>query len=192
MTRSVLNAGFLTQTVTGVEVVIEGVVDQPLPLVQSAGRCCLFLHRRRRPDDCPQLGCMAFRAFMKPAKLAVEAVMRAKDALGQSGEQVAADYLEDRGIRVIDSNWRCSSGEIDIVALDGQELVIVEVKTRRSRRYGDPLEAITRAKLLRLRTLAVLWAREHNRVIGSLRIDAVGIIMDRAHEPSIDHVKGVA
>lgn len=118
--------------------------------------------------------------------------MRANDALGQSGEQVAADYLEDRGIRVIDSNWRCSSGEIDIVALDGQELVIVEVKTRRSRRYGDPLEAITRAKLLRLRTLAVLWAREHNRVIGSLRIDAVGIIMDRAHEPSIDHVRGVA
>ncbi|WP_425862043.1 YraN family protein [Arthrobacter sp. TWP1-1] len=118
--------------------------------------------------------------------------MRAKDALGQSGEQVAADYLEDRGIRVIDSNWRCSSGEIDIVALDGQELVIVEVKTRRSRRYGDPLEAITRAKLLRLRTLAVLWAREHNRVIGSLRIDAVGIIMDRAQEPSIDHVRGVA
>ncbi|SEE04436.1 putative endonuclease [Arthrobacter alpinus] len=118
--------------------------------------------------------------------------MRTKDELGLSGEQLAADYLEDRGIRVIDSNWRCSSGEIDIVALDGQDLVIVEVKTRRSRRYGDPLEAITKAKLLRLRTLAVLWARDHNRVVGALRIDAVGIIMGGRQEPSIDHIKGVA
>ncbi|MFQ4147510.1 YraN family protein [Arthrobacter sp. LAPM80] len=118
--------------------------------------------------------------------------MRAKDALGHHGERVAADYLEDRGIRVIDSNWRCASGEIDLVALDGDELVIVEVKTRSSRRYGDPLEALTRAKLARLRTLAVLWAREHQRVIGPLRIDAVGIILDRHAEPSVDHLKGVA
>lgn len=118
--------------------------------------------------------------------------MRAKDALGQSGERVAADFLEEKGIRVIDSNWRCASGEIDLVALDGAELVIVEVKTRRSRRYGDPLEALTRAKLLRLRTLAVLWAREHQHVIGSLRIDAVGVIMDRSEPPHIDHLKGVA
>lgn len=118
--------------------------------------------------------------------------MRAKDALGQSGERVAADYLEDRGIRVIDSNWRCASGEIDLVALDGNELVIVEVKTRRSLRYGDPLESLTRIKLLRLRTLAVLWAREHQHVIGTVRIDAIGIIMDHSVPPSIDHLKGVA
>ncbi|MGA7203185.1 MAG: YraN family protein [Specibacter sp.] len=118
--------------------------------------------------------------------------MRAKDALGQSGERVAADYLEDLGIRVIDSNWRCPAGEIDLVALDGAELVIVEVKTRRSRRYGDPLEAVTAAKLQRLRTLAVLWAREHRHVMGSLRVDAVGIIMDGRSAPSIDHLKGVA
>lgn len=118
--------------------------------------------------------------------------MRAKDALGQTGERVAADYLEDLGIRVIDSNWRCPAGEIDLVALDGPELVIVEVKTRRSRRYGDPLEAVTPAKLHRLRTLAVMWAREHRHVMGGLRIDAVGIIMDGRSAPSIDHLKGVA
>ncbi|MBP2414129.1 putative endonuclease [Arthrobacter stackebrandtii] len=118
--------------------------------------------------------------------------MRAKDVLGQAGEWIAADFLEDRGIRVIDSNWRCREGEIDIVAIDGQELVIVEVKTRRSRRYGDPLEALTRAKLRRLRTLAVLWARAHGHVYGSIRIDAVGIIMDGDSPPAIDHLKGVA
>ncbi|MHA7303991.1 YraN family protein [Arthrobacter sp. TMN-49] len=118
--------------------------------------------------------------------------MRAKDVLGQAGERLAADYLEDRGIRVIDNNWRCPRGEIDLVALDGDELVIVEVKTRRSRRYGDPLEALTRTKILRLRTLAVLWAREHQYVMGAVRIDAVGIIMDHSTAPSIDHLKGVA
>ncbi|ALE92455.1 hypothetical protein AOC05_09240 [Arthrobacter alpinus] len=117
--------------------------------------------------------------------------MKAKDALGQSGERVAADYLEDHGMRVIDSNWRCSAGEIDLVAFDGAALVIVEVKTRRSRRYGDPLEAVTAAKLQRLRTLAVLWAREHRHVMGVLRIDAVGIVMDGRSAPSIDHLKGV-
>ena len=118
--------------------------------------------------------------------------MKAKDILGQTGERMAADFLEDRGIRVIDSNWRCPSGEIDLVALDGGELVIVEVKTRRSRRYGDPLEALTQAKLSRLRTLAVLWAREHQYVGGSLRIDALGIVIDTAGPPSFDHLKGVA
>ncbi|MEO6530648.1 MAG: YraN family protein [Specibacter sp.] len=118
--------------------------------------------------------------------------MRAKDVLGQTGERMAADYLEDRGIRVIDSNWRCPRGEIDLVALDGEELVIVEVKTRRSRRYGDPLESLTRAKVLRLRTLAVLWAREHQHVLGAVRIDAVGIVLDNSASPSIDHLKGVA
>lgn len=123
--------------------------------------------------------------------LAVEAVMKAKDVLGRTGEWAAADFLEDRGIRVIDSNWRCPGGEIDLVALDGDELVIVEVKTRRSRRYGDPLEAITAAKLRRLRTLAVLWARSHSHIYGTIRIDAMGIILDGDNPPRIDHVKGV-
>lgn len=126
------------------------------------------------------------------ATLGVEVVMKMKDELGRRGEVLAADYLEDRGIRVIDSNWRCPRGEIDLVALDGDELVIVEVKTRRSRRYGDPLEAITAAKAARLRTLAVLWAREHRHVMGGLRIDAVGIIDNGVSEPSLDHLKGVA
>lgn len=117
--------------------------------------------------------------------------MKAKDVLGCSGEQAAADFLEDAGLRVIDSNWRCPQGEIDLVALDGTALVIVEVKTRRTMNFGDPLEAITSAKLGRLRTLAVMWAREHREVIGELRIDAVGIVMDGRKSPKIDHLKGV-
>lgn len=118
--------------------------------------------------------------------------MNQKDQLGLTGERVAADYLEDVGLRVIDSNWRCKAGEIDLVALDGSDLVVVEVKTRRSRRFGDPLEALTSAKVRRLRTLAVMWAREHRYVLGDLRIDAVGIVMDGRRPADIDHLKDVS
>ncbi|WP_125613537.1 YraN family protein [Specibacter cremeus] len=117
--------------------------------------------------------------------------MKPKDELGRRGEMLAADYLEDRGIRVIDSNWRCPRGEIDIVAVDGSDLVVIEVKTRRSRNFGDPLEAVTRAKLARLKTLAVMWAHEHGRGLGALRIDVLGIIDDGRSEPDIAHLKGV-
>ena len=80
--------------------------------------------------------------------------MNAKDALGREGEQVAAEYLERAGLRVLDRNWRCAEGEIDIVAAERQVMVVCEVKTRSSTRYGTPLEAITRSKRARLRRLS--------------------------------------
>ncbi|MBW4094624.1 MAG: YraN family protein [Acidobacteria bacterium] len=118
--------------------------------------------------------------------------MRAKDALGQRGEILAADFLEDLGIKVVDRNWRCPAGEIDLVAVDGGTLVIVEVKTRRSNRYGHPFEAISNAKLNRLRTLAVLWQRDHSAFLPKLRIDVVGILDDGKAEPVIEHLCGVS
>ncbi|WP_026555242.1 YraN family protein [Arthrobacter sp. 35W] len=118
--------------------------------------------------------------------------MKAKDALGRRGEILAADYLEDLGIRVIDHNWRCRNGEIDLVAVDGSTLVIAEVKTRRSLRYGHPFESITAAKLARLRTLAVLWSREHAVHLPALRIDAVAVIdPGGGRPPVVEHLKGV-
>ena len=72
--------------------------------------------------------------------------MRAKDVLGRSGEQAAAEYLESYGLRILDRNWRCDTGEIDIVAVERQALVVVEVKSRTGLRYGSPLEAVSRAK----------------------------------------------
>ncbi|WP_427018333.1 YraN family protein [Pseudarthrobacter sp. P1] len=117
--------------------------------------------------------------------------MKAKDVLGRRGEILAADYLEDRGIRVIDHNWRCRNGEIDLVAVDGDTLVIAEVKTRRSLRYGHPFESITPAKMARLRTLAVLWSREHALFLPALRIDALAVIDSGRREPTVEHLKGV-
>ena len=73
--------------------------------------------------------------------------MAAKDALGRRGEAIAARHLEAAGLVIVERNWRCTHGEIDIVARDGGDLVFVEVKTRSSVEYGHPLEAITPIKL---------------------------------------------
>ena len=101
--------------------------------------------------------------------------MRAKDVLGQSGEQAAADYLETEGFRILARNWRCADGEIDIVAVDRQTLVVCEVKTRSGNRYGTPLESVSRLKRNRLRRLAVRWLAAHGVRFEQVRIDVLGV-----------------
>ena len=68
--------------------------------------------------------------------------MAAKDTLGRRGEEIAADYLRGAGLVIVERNWRCTLGEIDIVALDAADTVFVEVKTRAGLGYGHPLESI--------------------------------------------------
>jgi putative endonuclease len=117
--------------------------------------------------------------------------MRAKDVLGRDGEQAAVDYLASRGLRILDRNWRCAIGEIDIVAVDRHEFVVCEVKTRSGTRYGTPLEAVTRAKLRRLRRLAVAWLNAHGVRFDQIRIDVVGLVREGAGGYVVEHVKGV-
>src|SRR5258706_2383830 len=83
---------------------------------------------------------------------------RAKDAVGGYGERVAVAHLIERGLVLLDRNWRCPHGEIDVVMHDGADvLVFVEVKTRRSDRFGTPAEAVGRTKVARLRRLPAAW-----------------------------------
>lgn len=117
--------------------------------------------------------------------------MAAKDALGQLGETLAAQYLEEAGLTIIERNWRCSLGEIDIVALDNGELAFVEVKTRSSVAYGHPLEAITAVKLARLRRLAAAWCASHSGNYERIRVDAVAVIAPRGGPVSVEHLKRV-
>ena len=119
--------------------------------------------------------------------------MAAKDDLGRRGEQLAVGYLQGLGYRVLERNWRCPVGELDIVALDGRELVVVEVKTRTSVAFGDPLEAVDDRKLTRLCVLAGAWRRAHPEVRprGS-RIDLIGVVAPRRGEPVVDHLRAVA
>lgn len=117
--------------------------------------------------------------------------MLAKDQLGRRGEATAAQFLERGGLRIVDRNWRCASGEIDLVAVDGSTLVIVEVKTRSSDDFGQPLEAISAGKLARLYVLASKWARAHDLRFSGFRIDAVGVLDDGRGAPRIEHVRAV-
>jgi putative endonuclease len=117
--------------------------------------------------------------------------MNAKGLLGQQGEQLAAGFLTEAGLEILDSNWRCQHGEIDIVARDGEALVICEVKTRSGVRFGTPLEAITRQKAARLRRLAVAWVTAHSLFFEQIRIDAIGVLRAASGEFSIEHVRGV-
>ncbi|HEV2374948.1 MAG TPA: YraN family protein [Streptosporangiaceae bacterium] len=117
--------------------------------------------------------------------------MRPKDALGQRGEQIAVEYLEDAGLRVLARNWRCAAGEIDIVAAESQVLVVCEVKTRTGDRYGSPFEAVTEAKRLRLRRLAARWLMATGVIFDEVRIDVVGVTCDRVGRFNIEHLRGV-
>ncbi|WP_433182908.1 YraN family protein [Actinoallomurus sp. CA-150999] len=117
--------------------------------------------------------------------------MNAKDSLGRQGEQAAADHLALLGWQILDRNWRCGEGELDIVARDGGELVVCEVKTRSSTAFGTPVEAITPAKAARLRRLAARWLAAHGVAHATARIDVIGLLADGPGRFTVDHLKGV-
>jgi len=117
--------------------------------------------------------------------------MRPKDVLGRAGEQAAAEYLESSGLRILDRNWRCAGGEIDIVAVERYALVVCEVKSRTGTRYGSPLEAVSRAKRARLRRLAVQWLNAHGVRFDEVRIDVIGLVYDGAGGFTVEHIRGV-
>jgi putative endonuclease len=117
--------------------------------------------------------------------------MGAKDVLGRDGEQAAVGYLEGCGFRILDRNWRCADGEIDIVAVDRRTFVVCEVKTRTGTRYGTPLDAVGRVKRMRLRKLAALWLAAHGVRFDQIRIDVVGLLRDGTDGFTIEHVRGV-
>jgi putative endonuclease len=115
----------------------------------------------------------------------------AKDLLGREGEQAAVRYLEGRGFRILDRNWRCAGGEIDIVAVERHTFVVCEVKTRSSTAYGTPLDAVGRAKRMRLRRLAAQWLSAHGVRYDQIRIDVLGLLRDGSDGFTVEHVRGV-
>ncbi len=116
-----------------------------------------------------------------------------KQALGAYGESVAARHLVERGMVLLDRNWRCEEGEVDLVLRDGDVLVVCEVKTRRAGPFQHPMEAVTAAKADRLRGLAERWLQEHGGAPpGGVRIDLVGVLLPRRGAPVVEHVRGVA
>ncbi|NLU69745.1 YraN family protein [Streptomyces sp. HNM0574] len=138
--------------------------------------------------------------------------MDARRALGRYGEDLAARQLRAAGMAVLERNWRCRDGEVDIIARDRDALVICEVKTRQVHRdrtapgkprpatpqpYQDPMAALSPRKAARLRRLAARWlserwlARYGNVPGGGVRIDLIGVLVPARGAPQVQHVKGV-
>ncbi|MGK5530267.1 YraN family protein [Streptomyces sp. URMC 129] len=128
--------------------------------------------------------------------------MNQRGALGRFGEDVAVRRLRDEGLTVLERNWRCRAGEIDIVAHEraaaGRTLVVCEVKTRRAGRFQHPMAAVTPRKAERLRRLAQWWLSERWLTVyaapppGGVRIDLVGVLLPERGAPLVEHARGVA
>lgn len=117
----------------------------------------------------------------------------ARRALGEYGERLAARYLTEAGFEVLDRNWRCEVGEIDLVARQAGLLVVCEVKTRRTLDYGGPAAAITPVKAARLRRLAGCWVEAHPGTgTRDLRIDVISVVRPASGPAGVEHLVAVA
>jgi putative endonuclease len=124
----------------------------------------------------------------------VAAQMRVKDAVGRFGEQTAARHLTDAGMTILDRNWRPAGtgirGELDLVARDGDALVIVEVKTRSGTGFGAPAESVTWQKTQRIRRLALAWLAAHpGQGNASIRFDVISVLRT-ARGVTVEHLRG--
>jgi len=99
---------------------------------------------------------------------------------GALGEKIACDFLGKNGYDILETNYRCPEGEIDIIARQADSLVFIEVRTKKSRLFGSPEESITPVKKERLKTLAERYGQEHDNLPAAWRIDVVAIQMENS------------
>lgn len=109
--------------------------------------------------------------------------------LGRRGEELACERLAALGLRVVERNWRCRTGEIDVVAAGPDLLVFCEVKTRRGHGYGTPAEAVTFSKRARLRRLAAAYLAAVEHPPCNVRFDVVTVTWLRGRAPVVDHLE---
>jgi putative endonuclease len=110
---------------------------------------------------------------------------------GARGEALAARYLEQQGLVVLDRNWRCREGELDLILTDGRTLVVCEVKTRTGDNYGAPAEAVDDVKAGRIRRVARKWRVNHKVGYVDTRYDIVAVLWPPDETPKVKHYKGV-
>ncbi|MDR7381540.1 YraN family protein [Promicromonospora iranensis] len=143
--------------------------------------------------------------------------MAKKDGVGRYGERVALQHVRARGWEVLDTNWRGKDGELDIVALDGDVLVVIEVKTRSGHGFGHPAEAVTPRKLARIKRLTGQWLTAFRERLaaarlqeeaapgsavpvlpnvrtrfGGIRIDVVAVTLQAQGRAVVEHLESVA
>jgi putative endonuclease len=110
-------------------------------------------------------------------------------ALGRRGEDLAVRYLQQAGLVVLDRNWRCRDGELDLILTDGTRLVVCEVKTRAGTGFGLPAEAVDDTKARRIRRVTHIWLSHHRIPWCDLRFDILSITWPPGGPPRIEHLK---
>lgn len=110
-------------------------------------------------------------------------------AVGRLGEDLAAEFVAGLGWELLDRNWRNRYGELDLIAAEGRRLVVVEVKTRASRTFADPVAAVTRDKLLRIRRLTRMWLAQQDTRWDQIRFDIISVQLDPADPMSRSRVR---
>lgn len=108
-------------------------------------------------------------------------------SLGARGESIAVTYLKGRKFTIIERNFRCKCGEIDIIAKDGKTYVFVEVKTRRTMTFGPPQLAVTPFKQRQISKAALTWLAKKNLHDAAARFDVVAILLHNQTLPGIEH-----
>jgi putative endonuclease len=111
-----------------------------------------------------------------------------KQILGKEGEQVAERYLRKKGYRLVERNYRCPVGELDLIVLDGRVIVFVEVKTRSDDRFGIPFESVHRRKQRRMIKAALFFLTQHRLHHRDARFDVIGISL-MGGGPVVEHIR---
>ncbi len=109
--------------------------------------------------------------------------------LGARGEEIAVAYLRGQKYAIVERNFRCKSGEVDIVARDGATFVFVEVKTRRSLSFGPPQASVTPFKQRQISKAALVWLAKRRLQDANARFDVIAILLREHEVPAIDHIR---
>lgn len=110
--------------------------------------------------------------------------------LGRRGEDLAAEYLGERGLVVLSRNWRNREGELDLVVTNGELLVVVEVKTRSTDDFGPPAGYVTPEKVQRIRRATHAWLRRYQVGWCDVRFDVVSVVWPPDGPARVEHLRG--
>ena len=111
------------------------------------------------------------------------------NSLGEMGESIAATFLKGAGFSIVERNFRCVCGELDIIARDGRTIVFVEVKCRNNQNYGPPQLAVTPFKQRQISKAALVWLSKRRLYDAEARFDVVAIVLHESDLPEIEHIR---
>ncbi len=117
-------------------------------------------------------------------------MLDSRKEVGNKGEKLAAKFLKRKGYKIIQRNYKCKLGEIDIIAEQDRTVVFVEVKTRRTQEFGPPQYAITTAKKGQISRVALFYIKEKRLVEQTCRFDVIAITFQpESRKPRIEHIE---